>query len=323
MNKITILSESKYDFKYKNIFNSIKSIKVVEGKFVVLLRLMFQKNTIYHIRYIKYRGIFSTIFRLLIIFFVSRISCTKIIWTCHNIFEHNIPSKKVNTIFLRCLSYMSDKIIVFHEDLIEYIPKRFSKKITVSCFGNFKRHFISQTDENSEFSNKLNTWYKDNHSNNFDLLSISAARRNNLKFLIENIKNTELSALIIAPKTKLKSNNKNILIYNNYVSKEINQILSNNINSIGFIGHDNISVPTSIYMYASYGIPIIALDYKPVSSIIKNYNLGHIVDETNIEECIKKIKINYKDYQKNLSIFLEKNTWELATKTHQEMLGKL
>ncbi len=323
MNKIIILSESKYDFKYKNIFNPIKSIEVVEGKFFELLRLMFQKNTVYHIRYIKYRGIFSTIFRLLLIFFVSRLTQTKIIWTCHNIFEHNIPSKKINTIFLRFISFMSDRIIVFHKDLIEYIPKHFSKKITVSCFGDFKSYFLNQAVKNADFSNKLNIWCKDNRSNNFDLLSISAAKRNNLEFLINSVKNTELNSLIIAPKSKLNVNNRNIFIYNDYVSKEINQILSNNINSIGFIGHDNISVPTSIYMYASYGIPIIALDYKPVSSIIKNYKLGYIVDETNIEQCIKKIKMNYEDYQKNLSIFLEKNNWEFATKTHEKMLERL
>ena len=95
MKKI-ILSETRVDFKYKNIFGRNSDLQVIDGGFIELLKILVKKKSYYHIRYIKYRGYLLTPLLILVVYFLSKLSRSKIIWTCHNIYEHKIPSKKFN-----------------------------------------------------------------------------------------------------------------------------------------------------------------------------------------------------------------------------------
>ena len=320
--KIVILAESAYDFKYQSIFEKIKNIEVVHGTYIQLIKLMFSGASYYHIRYIKYKGPFFTFPRLLLIYLIAKVSKTKIIWTCHNIYEHTIPSKLFNQFLVYFLSSISHKIIVFHKDLSEYLPNKVQNKIMVATFGDFKKYFKNLDKKNNSFKTKYNSWIEKNNINQIDVIYISTAKKSNLNYLIDNAKNTDLKTLIIAPNIDLNinlENYKNIFFYNDFVNQEIDEILTKNDRAIGFIGHNNISVPTSIYMFASYGIPMIGLNYKPVSSILTSNKIGVIAKDNNFDVATNKIKSNYLFYQKNLNKFLDSNSWEQSAIKHKKL----
>lgn len=284
---------------------------------------MFSGASYYHIRYIKYKGLILTFPRLLFLYCVAKLSQTKIIWTCHNIYEHKIPFKIFNKFLVYFVSSISNKIIVFHKDLSSHLPNKVKNKIVVASFGNFKSHFKGLNKKNDVFAKKYNNWITNNNISHLDFIYISAAKKSNINYLINSVKNTDLKTLIIAPNIDLNRNievYKNIFFYNDFVSKEIDEILTKNNHAIGFIGHHNISVPTSIYMFASYRIPMIGLDYSPVNSILIDNEIGLIAKEDNFDILTKKIKSNYSFYQKNLDKFLKINSWEQSSTEHKKLL---
>ncbi len=319
--RITILSESSFDYKYQNIFNRNPEIKVIEGRYFKLLKILIKNKSFYHIRYIKYRGVILTFSRIVLVYFASKISGSKIIWSCHNIYEHNIPSKRLNDILRFLLCLISFKVIVFHKDLIKYLPQFAHKKVLVASFGNFKEFIENKVKENKEFKQLYQKWLEKKNIKYPDIVSISAARRNNLAPLVEGLNGKKQNVLIIAPNQEIenKSNlESNILVYNNnLVDREILSILNRSGKLIGYIGHENISVPTSIYMYASFGIPIIGLNIEPVSTIIREYAIGEVIDaQIPVEDAIYRIKKNFDYYQKNCITFLQNNSWEKSASIH-------
>jgi len=318
-----LLSESKIDYKYSNIYNRIDNLEPLEGTFLFLMKkLISSRNSIYHIRYIKYKNFISSFSRLLIIFLISRISQSKIVWTCHNIYEHNIPSKRANIILRLFITTIVSDIIVFHEDLLKYLPKNSLKKTTVACFGDFKSFIENQKVINNDFKDKYHKWLKSKKSSYPNIVSISAAKKNNLKLLIDGVANTQINTLIIAPNSKIEvpKEASNIFIYRNFVFSEVKTILNTKNNFIGFIGHENISVPTSLYMYASYKIPIIAFNIEPVNSIITMYQLGiSIKNPQELEKAYYTILDNYDTYVENVLFFLKENSWEKSALVHRDI----
>lgn len=323
--KHLILSESSYDFKYKNILSSIEDIEVVEGGFIKLLKILFRQKSYYHIRYIKYRGVVFTYLRLLTIYFASKISGSKMVWSCHNIYEHNFKSKKYNDFIRGFLSKAASDIIVFHSDLIQYLPKYSHQKIHVASFGNYRKFIEIQKDQNLEFQKLYKDWLALQESNYPDLISISAAKNNRLDYFIEKLPEN-LSFLIIAPHVTFETvtSKPNLFIYNkSFVKAEIKEVLTSPSKKIGIIGHDNISVPTSIYMFASYRIPVIVLNVKPVCTIITEYKFGEIMyDESNLKGLVKIINDNYEYYQKNCDTFVTENSWENSASVHKVVFEK-
>jgi len=319
--KKIVFSESSFDFKYKNIFHGM-SLKIVEGSFTTLIKgLLINNGSIYHIRYIKYRNLFHSILRYLIIFLICKMSHSKIIWTCHNIYEHKIKYKKINNILRYFISLISTEIIIFHKDLISFFPKQFHQKIHIACFGDFKGFLSQKKRKNDFFLKKYEGWISD--VKEIHIISISAAKRNNINFLIQNSKTNKKNTLIIAPKISINkksfNSNNNIFVYNNFVYSEIEDILNSNNNMIGFIGHNNNSVPTSIYMFASYGIPVIGLNISPINSIINENNIGKIVDNNSFNQQIELIQNNYQEYQTNCYKFIQINSWSKSSKIHRNI----
>lgn len=324
MKTIKIFCESRIDYKYESIFSRLEGVAPVEGTFWNLLGQLFKsKKSIYHIRYLKYRGILLTPFRIILIFLICKITSSKIIWTCHNIYEHNIDSKKYNDWLRKLVGGLSHRIVVFHEDLIPFFPEKLRKKIRVACFGDFRPFIASQDEPNPEFQDQYSDWIRSRKVHRPDLISISAAKRNRLEYLIEGVSETPLNTLIIAPNYHLKTvlNGMNgIFFYNKFVKKEVADILKNPEGMIGFIGHENISVPTSIYMYASYGVPVIAINKQPVNTLIKEHKIGEIAEEPGlIVRCVQEIRDNYDFYKNNCKEFLTKNSWEVSADVHTKV----
>lgn len=318
-----ILCESRLDFKYKMIFSKLdKDFVIIEGGFIKLMKVLIRKKSFYHIRYIKYRGPIITYLKLLIIFVFCKFSQSKIIWSCHNIYEHNFSSKKFNDLLRRLLAKISHKIVVFHQDLITFLPKSSKHKVYVASFGNYREFIEQQTEQNKEFQKQHKNWLNHQNIKFPDLISISAAKNNNLNFFISKLAD-KYNFLVIAPKVPFNiiSKKKNIFIYNSsFVKAEIKEILNHSPKLIGIIGHDNISVPTSIYMFASFGIPVVVLDINPLSTLINEYGIGEIVKSQNdVNSTIKKIKNNYKLYKIKCDEFLSENSWENSIEVHKSL----
>lgn len=320
MKRITILSESNYDFKYKNIFSKIDGLDVIEGTFFYLLLNMIKSNTFYHIRYIKYRGKFLTIFRILLVTFFALITRTKIIWTCHNIYEHTFPSYKYNDFVRYIISLISFRIIVFHKDISCHFSDSFQKKIIVSSFGNFDDFLKNKHGIKKDFIKRFTDWKKQKKIEEPDIISVSAARLNNIELLIQGAIREKINTLVICPRISIKTNEDNIFIFDDFVYREIDSILLNSRKLVGYVGHSNISVPTSIYMYASYGIPIIGLEKKPISSLIRDNKIGITIDSSEeVMEALREIRENYNFFNKNCKKFILHNSWENAARSHQSI----
>ena len=198
-----ILCESRLDFKYKMIFSKLDNdFEIIEGGFIKLMKVLIRKKSFYHIRYIKYRGPIITFLKYIIIFIISKVSNSKIIWTCHNIYEHNIRSKNINYILRYFISKISSDIVVFHKDLIKYLPKSAKYKIHVASFGNFKSFIENQKKENIDFTFKYNAWLNKISILSPDIISISAAKKNNLKFLFNGVNDKNINCLVINPIAK-------------------------------------------------------------------------------------------------------------------------
>jgi len=248
---------------------------------------------------------------------------SKIVWSCHNIYEHNIPSRVYNDFLRIVLSLVSSNIIVFHKDIIRYLPSFSHKKIKVACFGDYRIFIENQNEPNPDFRQKYNKWLDLRKIKHPELISISAAKRNKIHTFLSQLISSSINCLIIAPGQK-PSNldlSNNIFLYNNgFVRKEISEILNGDKMLIGLIGHNNISVPTSLYMFASYGIPIIGLDIEPINSIIEEYLIGEVLkDGSNLEAITILIKSRYKYYQKNCEVFLNQNSWVHSSAIHSKI----
>ena len=318
-----ILCESSLDFKYKMIFSKLdKDFVIIEGGFIKLMKVLIRNKSFYHIRYIKNRGFILTFFRLVLIYFCTKISNSKIIFTCHNIYEHNFKSRLFNDFIRNFVVLISNHIFVFHKDLINYLPTFSKNKISVATFGNYKKFIENQTLPNKDFQKNYSDWLNQKNIKSPDLISISAAKRNNLEFLIDGVINTQISTLIIAPNSKIDLPNEasDIFIYKKFVFLEVKTILNTQNNFVGFIGHENISVPTSLYMYASYNIPIIAFNIEPVNSIITMYQLGILIKNSEeLEKAYYTILDNYNTYVENAVFFLKENSWEKSAFVHKDI----
>ena len=140
--------------------------------------------------------------------------------------------------------------------------------------------------------------------------------------MIDGVTNKDINCLIINPKSTFyyKELGNNIFFYNKFVYGNINNILNTKSKIIGYVGHDNISVPTSIYMYASYNIPIIAFNIEPVNSILTMYQLGILIKNSEeLEKAYYTILDNYDTYVENAVFFLKENSWEKSAFVHRDI----
>ena len=320
----TIICDSSYDYKYRQIFDRIDFVKVIEGDFKSLIvGIINSKKPIFHVRYFKTSGVFNGFPRYLILILLIYVKGGKILYTCHNIYEHTIKSKFINDFYRFIFSLLAFKIIYFHESMRGYNYKIFYKKSVIANFGSFKEFKINKNIKSAQFNNLYNGW---KHKKNIDIISISAARLNHSKLFFDKIEKTNFNSLMINPK-KININTqitKNQFRYYKPVYHEINNLLLSNTKVIGFIGHFNISVSTSLFMFSSYGIPVICYDIEPNSIIVSTNKIGEVVefnsDTESIIEKINTIKNNYDWYKEKCDSFIKNNNWHKCSIVHKDIL---
>jgi len=321
--RISVFCDTPLDYKYRSIWSQLHEVDLISDNFSVMMKLLFsvRGKKIYHIRYIKYRGVILTALRMLTIILLCFLSRTKIVWTCHNIFEHTFSSVMYNRMLRNILCLSSSVIMVFHQDIKSALPSRYWKKVIVANFGNMTDIFGKRPCSNSDFINKYELWCEEK-SKSAQLITVSTAQRTDLSplFQIPSI----INKIIICPGVDIeKSSSKNLFIYNSsFVKAEVLELLRNrNGFLVGFIGHNNLSVATSLYMYASFGIPVICINSRPCSTIVEEYEFGVVIDsDDNIDDCYFKIMDNYEFYSNQCNIFIENNSWSISGEKHRAMI---
>lgn len=328
MAKVIVYSENHVDFKYQQIVMNldIEYRKFKYSEFIFyLLRNIYRKltsdsKTFYHIRYLKWRGYFFTVPVYVILILLCWVKGIKITWTCHNVLEHKFRSRLQNW-FLRYFVYcFSDAVVVMHKDLIKYLPRFQRDKVKVANFGDLRPYFENMTTENEHFRESFRRWKEETGRDKIDLLYVSTAKIE-LTPLVKRLNgNSDKTVCIIAPGNVFQVKCENIFLYTeDIVRSEIKEILTS-YGVIGLVLHDNISVPTSIYMFASYRIPVLCYDIEPLNSIVQEYQIGKLFNElSNIEEIVDELKTHYDYYRQQTIKFLEANSWDKAAAAHKEI----
>jgi hypothetical protein len=124
---------------------------------------------------------------------------------------------------------------------------------------------------------------------------------------------------VIAPGSDRIYDTNNCLVIDEYVYDEVSDLLTTG-DIIGIVYMDNISVPTSIYMYASFGIPVIGFDCNPVNTIILENEIGEIFNnERDFGISLKKIKLNYSVYKEKTEEFILTSSWKKSASKHRSV----
>jgi len=328
---IKVFSENKLDYKYQQIAGYIPSIEyrhVDYRSFIVLLfknlfQNKFQDSIVYfHIRYLKWRGYLFTIPIYIVLVCLCKVNSVKITWTCHNIHEHKFKSSAINNVLRYFIYCVSDNVIVMHSSIEDKLPKFSREKVYTASFGDFKPHFKNALKKCDNFSKEYNKWLKKRGISYPDAIYISTNQMTS--FVLKKAqRDSQHNYLIIDPSNDYHNVSNNVFLFcKNFISSEVHDIL-NTGSPIGIIAIDNISVPTSIYMFASYGIPMLVFDSVPSNQIVMNYSIGYTFKKSeNLCKKIKLIKSNYSLFSIRSDRFLEHNNWENSASIHEKIWCK-
>ncbi|MDC3130451.1 hypothetical protein OA870_04400 [Bacteroidota bacterium] len=254
---------------------------------------------------------------------ISRVKGGRLLYTCHNINEHNISIKFINDFYRFLFSLLAFKIVYFDKSVRNHNYNFFYNKGIIANFGSFKGFLIKKNQKSLHFEKLIKSW---GFAFQLDIISVSAARLSYSEEFFDKIQSTNFKSLMINP----KKNKNHYLMTNNQlrffepVFYEIDNILMNNKELIGFVGHFNISISTSLYMFASYNIPIICFDIEPNNNIVSKNKIGEVIQvDCSVGEIISKINLikgNYKLYQQNCANFILENSWDKSSKIHENIL---
>mgnify|MGYP006297762497 CR=1 FL=1 len=215
----------------------------------------------------------------------------------------------------------SDKILIFHPALAQYF-KKFQDKIIDVNFGDFRTFILSKDNPtNPTFLPRYQNWLENRSVEGPDIVFIGEYKsRKNINWLYEfALKNKMINVLIIAHKMPIETNvPENIFIHReSKIFSELDIVLRNS-GLIGFVAHDNYSVPTVLHVYADYDMPVLGYDIIPVSCILNHYNCG--VTFNNLESIIsgyQEIRANYNFYSAGMRRLALENTWEKSAMCHK------
>lgn len=314
------------DYKYRKIIETLP-IDYVPTNYVGLLKNLLltrkKKNEkrYVHLRYILFRGYLTTFLMYAFLIAVCKVRGVKLVWSCHNIYEHGIPSKPFGNLMRGMLGWASYKIIVFHPSLKKYLG-RFSNKVISANFGAFQA-FIQSPDHPvaPEFLTQYREWINRLGVQRADIVFIGEYKaRKNIPMLIDFAKeNPDVNVLIIAVRTpKIENHPENLFVHSeSLIFGELDAVLGHE-GLIGFVAHDNLSVPTGIHLYADYGIPVLGVDMDPVACFIAQYGCGETFsDRDSLRLSYKRLKSNWNKYSQGIKILAMDNTWEKSADRHK------
>ena len=326
--KTVIYSEVDLDYKYNRIFEGL-DIEVIPVTTIRFLKTAFRKKEtdkkyIYHIRYLRWRGFLQTLPMYCLIILVCKLRKIPILYTCHNLVEHRYPSKLYSICVRNLVLWAAGAVIVLHEDIAKKLS-RFSRKIHTACFGDFRAFFQDKHQANDVFNREYQDWLKHRYITAPDIVFVGRySRYKKVEYLVKFLeKHTQINGLIISGGCPIKTSAANICIFDQKVVAELDRIHQQK-GIIGFVATSNFSVPTAVYVYANYNIPIMAANDGPASSLIRKYKMGEVFDsQGDIHNAFVRIKSNYESYQAGAELFNSQNNWAVSQKTHKLILDCL
>lgn len=312
------------EYKYLQIIKHLP-IDYIPTNFIGILKgLLFRQRradrTIVHIRYIQFRGYIVTTLLYAALILACKIRSARIVWSCHNIYEHGIPSPVYGDFLRGMLSWACFKIIVFHPSLKKHLGRQ-QHKVIVANFGGFKAFVLEKShNKNSEFLATYQKWLGQINRTCADIVFVGEYKaRKNIEMLIEFAhRNSTVNILIVAHKAPSIPNcPTNLLLHNQSMIYGELDIVLRGKNTIGFVAHDNYSVPTGVHLYADYGVPILGVDIEPVSCFIDDYRCGEVFTNLDdLKQAYANVSTHYNDYSNGMKKLAAENTWERSAESH-------
>ena len=274
-----------------------------------------------HFRYLKWRGPLRTIPIYLAMLGLARLQGVKIVWTCHNVWEYGMPSRWQNAVLRWLMTRTAHRIVVLHRSVGDHLGEAAADKLVVAHFGSFRQAVERASEEakaNPEFTATYKRWRQERGVRSPDLVMVSTLWEADdlLAFLEEN---SSVNGVIIAPRLGPTECGENVLLFRKSVYAEVHGLLSSR-GLIGYLGHANVSVPTSLYMFAGYGIPMIGRNVAVVSDILIAEGIGEVygtIDE--MGAAYRKIKADYQAYRSRCAGLVARHTWSRSATIHRKI----
>ena len=322
-----IYCSTKPDAKYKPIYDKLDfNFRYINhGKlFKKLITLKLNgRVSHYHLRYLHLDHWAKFLFYLTLPVLL-KINNVNLVWSIHNVYDHKTKIRPLNYILDLYLIIFSSACIVFHEDIKLFFPALLQNNISVAGFGPLTPQDVSSEIETDHKNIKLAKSFLSKRESKPVLVSISTATHNKAFRLAEYL-DKDVLMIYVDPNGSFSNDlqsSKNLLYIQEKVGIKFLAYLKTLQYPIGVIGHDNLSVATSLYMFTTMGFPVISFNYPPNSTIVKENKIGALIEsEMRIEEVAENIKQNYTNIQKNIDVFLEENTWEKSIRIHKKIFN--
>lgn len=334
MGEKKVFAEQGLDYKYEQIFGDIdiEYRPITAYEFVVRMARPLDVNTdyYYHIRYLRWRGYLPTLPMYLVVIALCLVRGVTIVWSCHNVVGHNVPNKRYNWLLRSLIKWAATDIIVFHKSLRAYL-RPYEEKVHVACFGSFRQFFQDHSTKNPDFQSRYREWEQRRDIDGPDVIFLGVyTRHKNIEWLVDYLcEDGELDGLVISPgypnadgvNGSVQQPDSLFLEADQKVVAEVDDVFQSGV-PIGYVAHDNLSVPTSVYVYASYGIPMVAYDVDPLAPLVREHELGAVFsDPAGIGDALAKVRANYERYRTHTTEFMETFTWDRARLVHAAVFG--
>lgn len=312
------------EYKYRKVIEQLP-VEYIPTNYVGILKgLLFRKHEgrrlIVHLRYIQFHGYIMTAILYCVLALICKLRGARIVWSCHNIYEHGVPSLAYGDFLRGMLCRASSRVIVFHSSLKKYLHQC-ANKVEVANFGNYKEFILDPSlEKHPEFLQTYRSWLEKMGRHSADIVFIGEYKaRKNVDMLVEFAReNRDAAVLIIAHRTPpIADCPTNLLLHNrSKIFGELDEVLRGEYVT-GFVAHDNLSVPTSIHLYADYDVPILGLDVEPVSCFIKDYACGVTFSSLDsLERAFFSLKTGREAYTRGMKKLAADNTWEKSAQAH-------
>lgn len=330
---------------YKQLYKSIPNVEYTtyNGAFFTLLKnFHIHKPDIIHLHWLtayfaidkswSFKFLLRYFFSLADIVVLKATTNVKVVWTVHNLYEHETKHEKMEVLAKQLVALLSDKIIVLGASakaLIEKTYKADKKKIIVSSHGHFNDVFPKIALSKEECRKELDI----PTDKTIFLFPGTAKEYKGISILIDAFTKwaNKKSVLIIAGKVsdekivmKAKKN-KNILLHNLYISdSDLPKY---------FLAADWIIVPykrilTSATILTAMGLGCAVI--APAMGTIPDYldEMGGVVYNAKEKDCVllslsKSLLLNHSEmgnYNRNKALLFN---WESIANQTKEIFNNL
>ena len=253
---------------------------------------------------------------------LARLRSVRIVWTLHNVWEHTMRSRWQNAFLRWVVAQAAYRIVVMHEAIGAHVPRGCRHKVVVANFGTFRpavERAAEEAEPNEYFARRFSEWKRDHGIISPDIVMISSMVPEADDVLAFLEQNPDVSALIIGPRVQPQDVGPNVFLYHQRVYAEVDEILRGE-GIIGYFSNDNLSVPTAIYTFSAYGIPLIGKDVSPIAEILGTYNAGEVyTDAGGIRGTYDRIRADYDRYRDGCTDLITADTWEASAEVHREV----